>query len=82
MYVLGSSGKKGREVVGKIPVRGMAGVGGEGVNELQELKTHMLGAWKKEGDGRRRRSHGGRGGGGGALDGEGVSGEEKGQAWA
>jgi hypothetical protein len=59
----------------------MAGVGGEGVNELQELKTHLLGAWKKEGDDRRGRSHGGRGSSGGALIGEGVSGEE-GQTWA
>jgi hypothetical protein len=56
----------------------MAGVGGEGVNELQELKAHLLGAWKKEGDDRRGRSHGG----GGALFGKEFSGEEKSQAWA
>jgi hypothetical protein len=29
------------------------------VNDHQELKAHLLGAWKREGDGRRGRSHGG-----------------------
>jgi hypothetical protein len=40
---LGSSGKKGRNIAGQIPVRGAPG-GGEGVvSEHQELKTHLLG---------------------------------------
>jgi hypothetical protein len=47
--------------------------GGEGVvSEHQELKAHLLGAWGREGVGRRWGSHGGRGGGGGVLVGEKV----------
>jgi hypothetical protein len=53
------------------------------VIEPYELNAHLLGIFGRGGDGRKWGSHGGRGGGGGGeLVGEGVPGEEDGQARA
>jgi hypothetical protein len=52
------------------------------VSEHQGLKAHLLGVLGRDGDDRSGRSHGGRGGGGGELVGEGLPGEEGGQARA
>jgi hypothetical protein len=61
-------------------VRGAAG-GGEGViSEHQELKAHLLGVLGRGGNDRRWSSHGGQGGGAEELVGEGLPGEEGGQA--
>jgi hypothetical protein len=59
---------------------GAAG-GGEGVvSEHQELKAHLLGVLGRGGDDRRWGSRGGRGGDAEELVGDGLSGEEDGQA--
>jgi hypothetical protein len=50
------------------------------VNEHQELKAHLLGVLGRGGNDRRWGSHYGRGGGVEELVGEGLSGEEDGQA--
>jgi hypothetical protein len=52
------------------------------VSEHQEVKVHLLEVLGRGWDDRRELSHGGRSGGGGALVGEGVPGEEEGEAWA
>jgi hypothetical protein len=51
-------------------------------SEHQDVKAHLLEVLGRRGDDRRGRSHGGRGGGGRVLIGEGVPGEEEGEAWA
>jgi hypothetical protein len=77
---LGSSGKKGRSIAGQIPAREATG-GGEGLaHEHQELKVRPGVGLGVRGGGRRWGSHGGRGGGEEELIGEGLSGEEGGQA--
>jgi hypothetical protein len=81
-YALGSSGKKSRDVASQIPVRGVAG-GGEGlVYGHQELTAHPRVGLGGRRDGQRWGSHGGRGGGAEELVGEGLPGEEGGQAQA
>jgi hypothetical protein len=60
---------------------GEARGGGEGVvSEHQELKAHLLGVLGRGGDDRRWGSHGSQGGGTEELVGEGLPGEEGGQA--
>jgi hypothetical protein len=50
------------------------------VSEHQELKAHLQGVLGREGNDRRWGSHGGQGGATEELVGEGLSGEEGGQA--
>jgi hypothetical protein len=77
---LGLLGKKCRNIAGQIPVREATG-GGEGLaHEHQELKARPGVGLGGRGVGRRWDSHGGRGGGVEELIGEGLPGEEGGQA--
>jgi hypothetical protein len=73
-------GEEGRNIAGQILAREATG-GGEGLaHEHQELKARPGVGLGGRGDGRRWGSHGGRGGGTEELFGEGLPGEESGQA--
>jgi hypothetical protein len=73
-WLVGEEGQEGRR-----PISGEENGGvGEGVaSEHQEIKAHLLEVLGRGGDDLRGRSHGGR-----VLVGEGVPGEEEGEAWA